>query len=74
MDGALKLAMGGTQRIQLAFNDFLWLALMVGNGEKGLNAYLDIATFENGRTMKNLTTKVLSRIKVVEESIVIEIK
>jgi len=74
LDGALKLAMGGTQRIQLAFNDFLWLALMVGNGEKGLNAYLDIASFENGRTMKNLTTKVLSRIKVVEESIVIEIK
>ena len=66
LDAALKLAMSGVQRVQLAFNDFLWLALDVKGGEDGLEAYLGIANFENSRSMKSLFSKVLVRIKSVD--------
>ena len=67
MDGALKLAMSGSQRVQLAFNDFLWLALALGQGDDGLNDYASVAMFENVKTMKTLASKVLTRIKDVPE-------
>ena len=35
-NAALKLAMSGAQRVQFSYNDFLWIALDVEKGEKGL--------------------------------------
>jgi len=67
MDGALKLAMSGAQRVQLSFNDFLWLAFDAGKGDEGIEAYSGVANFENARTAKTLYSKVLVRIKGVEE-------
>ena len=46
-----------------SFNDFLWLALKVENGEEGLEEYLSVANFDNSKSMKNLYSKVLSRQK-----------
>eukprot|EP00586_Coscinodiscus_wailesii_P014096 CAMPEP_0172505274 /NCGR_PEP_ID=MMETSP1066-20121228/185056_1 /TAXON_ID=671091 /ORGANISM="Coscinodiscus wailesii, Strain CCMP2513" /LENGTH=2828 /DNA_ID=CAMNT_0013281825 /DNA_START=96 /DNA_END=8582 /DNA_ORIENTATION=- len=76
MDVALKLAMSGVQKVQLAFNDFLWLSLRIGEdgddddddgGESlVLQEYLELTNFENGRAMKSLVTKVLGRIKSIE--------
>jgi hypothetical protein len=66
LDAALKCAMTAQQRVQLAFNDFLWLALNVKDGETGLNYYCDEAMFENSKKMKSLYAKVLSRIKSVD--------
>lgn len=65
MDAALKLAMSGTQRVQLAFNDFLWLALDVAAGDAGLEEYASVANFDNLRTMRTIYSKVLVRIKNV---------
>merc|ERR1712228_929998 len=45
MNGALKLAMSGVQRVQLAFNDFLWLALKIDDAEDDgeiLTEYVDL--------------------------------
>merc|ERR1719469_1137737 len=39
LNAALKNAMSGNQRVQLAYNDFLWLALNVKDGDEGLNQY-----------------------------------
>ena len=66
IDAALKCSMTGQQRVQLAFNDFLWLALNVKDGEDGLNRYCDEAMFENSKRMKSLFAKVLLRIKSVD--------
>lgn len=66
LNSALKLAMSGTQKVQFAFNEFLWLALQIGKDESKLDEYCNIANFENSRTMKTLATKVLSRIKSVD--------
>lgn len=66
MDACLELAMSGSQRVQFAFNDVLWLALDVQHGEAGLNAYLAVANFDNSRSMKSIFSKVLSRIKQVD--------
>lgn len=65
IDAALKCAMTAQQRVQFAFNDFLWLALNVKDGESGLNRYCDGAMFENSKKMKSLYAKVLIRIKSV---------
>jgi len=63
LDGCLGLAMSGTQRVQYAFNDVLWLALNVEAGSEGIEEYSKLAEFENVRAMKSLHTKVLQRIK-----------
>lgn len=66
MNGAMKLAMSGTQRVQHSFNDFLWVALQVSEGTNGLDNFVSLASFENGKTMKTLASKVLARIKNVD--------
>jgi hypothetical protein len=65
MNAILQLAMSGSQRVQYAFNDVLWLALNVENGQAGLDRYAGIAQFENVKSMRSLHTKVLTRIKAV---------
>jgi len=65
IDECLQLAMSGSQRVQFAFNDVLWLVLDVPKGEAGLEAYLGIANFDNAKAIKSIYTKVLSRIKAV---------
>jgi hypothetical protein len=65
IDAGLKCAMTAQQRVQFAFNDFLWLALNVKDGEDGLNRYCDEAMFDNSKKMKSLYAKVLIRIKSV---------
>jgi hypothetical protein len=65
IDANLQQAMSGSQRVQFAFNDVLWLILNVPNGDAGLEAYLGIANFDNAKAMKSLYTKVLTRIKQV---------
>ena len=65
IDAILQLAMSGSQRVQFAYNDVLWLILDVSHGEAGLEAYLGIANFDNAKAMKSLYTKVLTRIKDV---------
>ena len=67
LDACLKIALNGAQRVQFAFNDVLWLALDVENGDAGLSRYCAIAVFENQRSMKSLHSKVLSRIKKIAE-------
>jgi HEAT repeat protein len=67
LDACLGLAMSGSQRVQYAYNDVLWLALSVIDGdEAGLERYLALASFDNAKTMKALHSKVLSRIKSVD--------
>ena len=66
MNACLQLAMSGSQRVQYAFNDVLWLALSVDEGDAGLESYLDIANFDNSKSMKALHSKILSRIKDVD--------
>lgn len=66
LDAALKNAMSGNQRVQLAYNDFLWLALNVNDGDEGLIQYSKEAMFENSKKMKVLYTRVLLRIKSVD--------
>mmetsp|Transcript_19096 Transcript_19096/g.39989 ORF Transcript_19096/g.39989 Transcript_19096/m.39989 type:complete len:314 (+) Transcript_19096:1049-1990(+) len=67
-NNALKLAMSGAQRVQFSYNDFLWLALDVGNGESGLDEYLNLAHFDQAKTMKAIYSKVLVKIKSVDDS------
>jgi HEAT repeat protein len=66
LDAALKNSMMGQQRVQLAFNDFLWLALDVKNGERGLDMYCSWSMFDNAKQMKSLFSKVLVRIRDVD--------
>ena len=66
LEAALENAMYGNQRIQLAYNDFLWLALDVKNGEDGISKYASIAMFDKAKKMKSLYSKALIRIKNVE--------
>lgn len=63
MNATLKMAMSGAQRIQYAFNDVLYLALDVEDGQSGLNYYTSIAMFENSKQMKSLYSKVLLKRK-----------
>ncbi len=66
LEAALENAMSGNQRVQLAYNDFLWLALRVKDGDEGLVQYTETAMFEKAKKMKSLYSKVLIRIKAVE--------
>lgn len=65
IDAALANAMSGNQRVQTAFQNVLWMALKVGEGEDGVNAYCNEAMFETSKKMKSLYTKVLLKIKEV---------
>jgi len=71
LDVALKLSMSNVQKVQHSFNDFLWLALdirSISNDESCaqlVEEYIASASYENGKAMKNLASKVLSRIKKV---------
>ncbi|KAL3922460.1 MAG: hypothetical protein SGILL_002195 [Bacillariaceae sp.] len=65
LNTCLKLAMSGSQRVQFAFNDVLWLALDVAEGQTGLDEYSSSAMFEDSRQMKSLYSKVLVKIKKV---------
>eukprot|EP00956_Cyclotella_meneghiniana_P042377 scaffold248439_cov64-Cyclotella_meneghiniana.AAC.1 len=55
--------MSGAQRVQFSYNDFLWIALDVENGDAGLEQYLAIAHFDQVKSMKPLYTKVLAKMK-----------
>ena len=63
VDACLQLAMSGSQRVQYAYNDVLWLTLDVANGQAGLDVYAGLGDFENVKAMKSLHAKVLTRIK-----------
>lgn len=65
LDACLNLALSGSQRVQFAYNDVLWVALDVEHGQDGLDRYGKIAEFENVRSMRSLHSKVLTRIKEV---------
>lgn len=65
LGACLKLAMSGSQRVQFAFNDVLWLALDVEDGQSGLDEYSSTAMFEDARQMKSLYSKVLVKIKKI---------
>ncbi|KAL9182373.1 hypothetical protein ACHAXT_013025 [Thalassiosira profunda] len=67
INGALKLALSGAQRVQFSYNDFLWIALDVKNGEGGLEEYLAIAHFDSAKKMQQVHSKVLSRIKKIND-------
>jgi hypothetical protein len=63
LKACLTLAMSGSQRVQFAFNDVLWLALDVAEGQGGLDQYSSTAMFDDARQMKSVYSKVLTRIK-----------
>ncbi len=65
LEAALENAMSGNQRVQLAYNDFLWFALNVNEGDQGLEKFSDTAMFEKAKKMKSLYSKVLVRMKNV---------
>lgn len=65
LEKALENAMNGNQRVQLAYHDFLWLALNVKDGEEGLEHFSNVAMFEKSKKMKSLYSKVLVRMKDV---------
>jgi hypothetical protein len=63
LNGCLKLAMSGAQRVQFAYNDVLYLALHVADGQAGLDRYNSQAMFEDAKQMKSVYSKVLLKIK-----------
>ena len=65
INACLKLAMSGTQRVQYAFNDVLYLALHVADGQGGLDRYCSQAMFEDSKQMKSLYSKVLMKMKKI---------
>jgi HEAT repeat protein len=65
ISACLKLAMSGVQRVQFAFNDVLWLALDVADGQGGLDYYSSVAMFEDAKQMKSVYSKVLLKIKEI---------
>ena len=65
LNGCLKLAMSGAQRVQFAFNDVLYLALDVAEGQGGLDYYTSIAMFDEAKQMKSVYSKVLLKIKEI---------
>jgi hypothetical protein len=68
MNNALKMAMSGSQRVQFSYNDFLWIALDVKAGGNGLEEYLSIAHFDSAKKMQTLHSKVLMKIKTVNDA------
>ena len=67
INSALKMAMSGAQRVQFSYNDFLWIALDAQNGETGLEEYLSLAHFDNAKKMQAIYSKVLAKIKTVND-------
>jgi HEAT repeat protein len=65
VDACLQLTLSGTQRVQFALYDVLWMALDVASGSDGLDRYASMALFDNVRAMKSLHSKVLVKIKEV---------
>ena len=65
LKACIKKAMSGNQRVQFAYNDVLWLALTVSEGQEGLDEFASKAMFEDARQMKSLYSKVLLKIKKV---------
>jgi hypothetical protein len=63
LNACLQLALSASQRVQFAYNDVLYMALDVANGQKGLDKYTAEAMFENSKQMKSLYTTILSKIK-----------
>jgi hypothetical protein len=66
VDACLNLTLTGTQRVQFAINDVLWMALDVASGNDGLDRYSNTSVFDNVRAMKSLHSKVLVKIKSVD--------
>lgn len=66
LNACLKLAMSGAQRVQFAFNDVLYLALDVAEGQGGLDYYSSLAMFEDAKQMKSVYSKVLVKIKEIK--------
>jgi HEAT repeat protein len=62
IDACLQATLKGSQRVQYAFNDVLWLVLDVQAGQEGLDRYASKAIFDSVRAMKSLHSKVLMRI------------
>ena len=67
INGALKMAMSGAQRVQFTYNDLLWIALDVQEGENGLEEYLSIAHFDQAKKMQAIYSKVLVKTKAVND-------
>eukprot|EP00536_Pseudo-nitzschia_multiseries_P003235 jgi/Psemu1/185424/e_gw1.48.135.1 len=70
LKACIKLAMSGNQRVQFAYNDVLWLALNVSEGQDGLDEFSSMAMFEDAKQMKSLYSKVLLKIqkaKILED-------
>lgn len=65
LNGCLRLAMSGTQRVQYAYNDVLYLALRVSDGQGGLDRYCSLAMFEDSKQMKSIYSKILVKIKQI---------
>ena len=60
--------MSGAQRVQYTYNDFLWLALDVKSGDdSGLEEYLAIAHFDSAKKMQAIYSKVVKKIKSVND-------
>mmetsp|Transcript_28586 Transcript_28586/g.40931 ORF Transcript_28586/g.40931 Transcript_28586/m.40931 type:complete len:924 (+) Transcript_28586:46-2817(+) len=67
LDGALMLALSGPSTVKVAYNDFLWLALDVGEGNEGLHEYMKLSQGDNGKIMMTLVTKVLGQMDGVSD-------
>lgn len=65
LKACIKLAMSGNQRVQFAYNDVLWVALNVSEGQAGLDEFTSMAMFEDSKQMKSLYSKVLLKIQKV---------
>lgn len=65
LNACLKLAMSGSQRVQFAYNDVLYLGLHVVDGQGGLDRYSSQAMFDDVRQMKSVYSKVLLKIKQI---------
>jgi HEAT repeat protein len=65
IDACLQATLKGSQRVQYAFNDVLWVVLDVQAGQDGLDRYASKAIFDSVRAMKSLHSKVLMRITAV---------
>jgi len=66
-NAGLRLALSGAQRVQFAYNEFLYIALDVQNGEVGLQEYLGLAHFDSQKKMQQVFSKVLVKMKGVDD-------
>jgi hypothetical protein len=64
LDASVQLALQGSQRVQFAFNDVVWVALDVGSGTTDrLDEYCNLTVFDNQRSVKSVHAKVLVKMK-----------